>query len=69
MITYRTKQGDVLDLICFRHYGKSSGAVELVLNENRKLPEHGSIIAEGTLITLPDLPSLEDETKQVELWD
>ena len=67
MITYITKDGDVLDSICFKYYGSTSGVVENVLEANRHLAELGAIFAAGTKIVLPDLTP-EEETESVKLW-
>lgn len=67
MITYVTKDGDVLDAICWKYYGSTSGAVEKVLEANRHLAELGSIFAAGVKIILPDLTQ-EEETESVKLW-
>ncbi len=67
MITYVTKDGDVLDAICFKYYGSTTGVVEKVLEANRHLAELGSIFAAGVKIILPDLTQ-EEETESVKLW-
>ena len=67
MITYTTKDGDVLDEICWKYYGSTSGTVEKVLEANRHLAELGSIFAAGVKIILPDLTQ-EEETESVKLW-
>ncbi len=67
MITYVTKDGDVLDAICWKYYGNTSGTVEKVLEANRHLAELGSIFAAGVKIILPDLTQ-EEETESVKLW-
>ncbi len=67
MITYVTKDGDVLDAICWKYYGSTSGTVEKVLQANRHLAELGSIFAAGVKIILPDLTQ-EEETESVKLW-
>jgi phage tail protein X len=67
MITYVTKDGDVLDAICWKYYGSTSGTVEKVLEANRHLAELGSIFAAGVKIILPDLIQ-EEETESVKLW-
>ena len=67
MITYVTKDGDVLDAICWKYYGSTTGAVEKVLEANRHLAELGSIFAAGVKIILPDLTQ-EEETESVKLW-
>jgi phage tail protein X len=67
MITYVTKDGDVLDAICWKYYGSTTGIVEKVLEANRHLAELGSIFAAGVKIILPDLTQ-EEETESVKLW-
>jgi phage tail protein X len=67
MITYVTKDGDVLDSICFKYYGSTTGMVEKVLEANRHLAELGAIFSAGIKIVLPDLAG-EEETESVKLW-
>jgi len=67
MISYVTKDGDVLDEICFKYYGSTSGVVEKVLEANRNLAELGAIFNAGVKIVLPDL-SQKEETESVKLW-
>ena len=67
MITYTTKDGDVLDSICWKYYGSTSGAVEKVLEVNRHLANLPAIFAAGVKIILPDLTS-EEEAESVKLW-
>ncbi len=40
-IYYLAKENDMLDYICWKHYGFTSGAVEIVLEENPGLAEYG----------------------------
>ena len=67
MITYVTKDGDVLDAICWKYYGSTTGVVEKVLQANRHLAELGAIFSAGVKIVLPDLAQ-EEETESVKLW-
>lgn len=67
--TYRTQDGDMLDDLCWRHYGRQSGAVEVVLEANRGLAELGPIYTTGTLIALPDLAPPAASAGPVRLWD
>lgn len=67
MITYVTKDGDVLDAICWKYYGSTTGVVEKVLQANRHLAEVGAIFSAGVKIVLPDLAQ-EEETESVKLW-
>jgi phage tail protein X len=66
--SYRTRQHDVLDLICWRHYGRQSGAVEAVLDANPGLGDRGPVYQSGLVIALPDLaPAV--SRGPVRLWD
>lgn len=65
---YRTKEGDVLDRVCWKHYGAQAGAVEAVLEANTNLTEHGEVLPAGLEIVLPDLVLPETE-KLIRLWD
>lgn len=66
--TITTQQGDTLDLICWRHYGRSAGAVEPVLKANPGLAAKGLVLPFGTSILLPEL-TFTDAVKTVSLWD
>nr|WP_236717774.1 MULTISPECIES: tail protein X [Wolbachia] len=50
---YLAKENEMLDYICWKHYGFTSGAVEIVLKENPGLAEHGSFLPVGLRIKLP----------------
>lgn len=67
MITYITKDGDVLDAVCWKYYGKTSGVLEKVLEANRHLANLSAIFSAGVKIILPDL-TLAEETESVKLW-
>lgn len=73
--TYTTREGDVLDLICYRHYaGRQSGAVEAVLdhpaNQHIGRAAYDAILPRGLVITLPELPeSRVARVPTVKLWD
>lgn len=64
----RSKQGDTLDLILFRHYGYTAGITEQVLNLNPGLATLGPIIPTGTLINMPAAPT-QAEQPLIQLWD
>lgn len=56
MNVYKTKQGDMLDEICHKHYGSTYGQqVETVLEVNRslRLAEQGPYLPAGIHIVLP----------------
>lgn len=68
MQTYATKDGDMLDWICNRNYGRTASAVEAVLEANPGLAALGPVYDAGLLILLPELP--EAPTQQLtRLWD
>lgn len=69
---YETKNGDVLDAICHRHYGKIDGNLERVLAANPGLADQGPVLPRGVRITLPALPEARNKTpilKTIRLWD
>lgn len=67
MIIY-AQQGDTVDQICWRYYGRTQEAVERVYAANPGLAESGPVLMHGCEVTLPDLPDASaDET--VNLWD
>lgn len=71
MIFYETKQGDMLDAICWKHYGTMSGTVETVLEANRSL-DIGQFVTfpAGVKIRLPEMESVSAPEKTLtRLWD
>ncbi len=66
-ITYVTKENDVIDWICWKHYGFTNGAVEEILRQNPKLAEYDEHLPEGLIVKLPAI----DKTarKTIKLWD
>lgn len=66
----RAQQGDMLDLMCWRVYGKTEGRVEKVLEhpDNYGLADLPEILPIGTPVTFPDIvdPLV---THTVKLWD
>jgi phage tail protein X len=70
------RQGDTLDLICWRELGTTAGGVvEAAFELNRyasaSLAELGEVITEGTVVTLPPAPSpaTVSALATVNLWD
>jgi phage tail protein X len=56
MIEYRVKDGDVLDWICWRHYGRQD-LVPTILAANPGIEHHGGRLPAGLLVLLPAIPS------------
>lgn len=66
--TYRTKEGDTIDWICWRAYGRiTPGLVEKTLEQNPGLADQGPLIKAGLLITLPDIQQ-PAPGRRVRLW-
>jgi phage tail protein X len=64
------RQGDTLDLLCWRHLGTTAAVVEQAYDLNQGLADAGPILAEGTVITLPDPPATSTPIRAtVNLWD
>ncbi|ATX85709.1 tail protein X [Klebsiella aerogenes] len=61
-------QGDTLDALCARYYGRTEGVVETVLQANPGLSELGVILPHGTAIDLPDAAS-SPVTETINLWE
>jgi phage tail protein X len=64
-----TRAGDMLDLICWRHYGSHPGTAEAVLAANYGLSEQPPVLPPGLTITLPVLPQPRAAPPAVRLWD
>ncbi|ANR79969.1 phage tail protein [Kosakonia sacchari] len=61
-------QGDTLDVVCARHYGRTEGVFEAVLAANPGLAELGAVLPYGTAIELPDIQTAPVQ-ETVNLWD
>ncbi|HFQ7885959.1 tail protein X [Enterobacter roggenkampii] len=61
-------QGDTLDALCARYYGRTENVVETVLQANPGLSELGVILPHGTAIDLPDVET-SPTVETLNLWD
>lgn len=61
-------QGDTLDALCYRRYGRTEGVVEAVLAVNPGLAELGALLPHGTAVELPVVES-STTSETVNLWD
>ncbi|MNB71249.1 Phage Tail Protein X [compost metagenome] len=61
-------QGDTLDAICARYYGRTQGVVETVLEANPGLAASGVIVPHGRAIEIPEIDSAA-KAETVHLWD
>lgn len=67
--TYVTKEGDMVDAICWKYYpkGQQPLAVERVYEANRGLAKLGPVLPPGVSVALPDLPQPES-TPTIRIW-
>ncbi|MDQ8022177.1 MAG: tail protein X [Moraxellaceae bacterium] len=62
------RQNELLDALCMRHYGRTAGVVEAVLEANPGLAALGPQLPHGTPVELPDLAPREVRNT-INLWD
>lgn len=67
--TYHAREGEALDLICYREYGQQAGAVEVVLEANPEIARLAHRLPLGTKVILPDLPAAPEAALGPRLWD
>lgn len=68
MNTVRALQGDTVDAICWRVYGRTAGLTEAVLEANPGLADLGPVIPQSHLVTLP-AQAPQPQRQTVNLWD
>lgn len=66
---YVTKEGDMVDAICWKYYakGQQALAVERVYAANFGLADYGPILKAGITILLPSLP-YPKATPVIRIW-
>lgn len=67
--TVYAHQGDTVDAICWRIYGRTACVTEAVLDANPGLADLGAILPHGTPVTLPDVAPQAQTLQMVNLWD
>lgn len=65
----RTQQNDTVDALCWRHYGRTAGVVEAVLDANPGLADRGAVLQAGVLVNLPEIQTYAPERQMVNLWE
>lgn len=63
------QQGDTVDALCWRHYGRTAGLVEIVLEMNPGLADIGPILPHGLAVDMPDAPATKPTAPLLKLWD
>jgi phage tail protein X len=64
----RAQQGDTIDALCWRHYGRTAGVTETVLEANPGLADHGPTLPQGLLVMMPDIQSAAPQRQMLNLW-
>ncbi|MBX8803347.1 tail protein X [Bacillus subtilis] len=67
--TYITRQGETVDLACWKHYGRTAEVTEAVLEANAGLADLGAILPMGTVIMMPVFESKKTARSLVGLWE
>jgi len=63
------QQGDAVDLLCWRHYGRTREVTERVLDANPGLAARGVLLPFGLEVEMPDVPAATADVPLVRLWD
>lgn len=61
-------QGDTVDALCQRYYGKTQGVTEQVLLSNPGLAGRGPILPHGCPVDMPDIIQAAS-VQTLQLWD
>jgi phage tail protein X len=61
------QEGDTVDLIAFRRFGRTAGTTEAILDANPGLAALGPIVPMGTKIIIP-VPEVKDRATTQNLW-
>lgn len=69
MTVVRARQGETVDAICWRHYGRTAGTTEQVFEANPGLADIGAILPTGHPVTLPEIEVQAERADTVNLWD
>ncbi|ORE90559.1 tail protein [Stappia sp. 22II-S9-Z10] len=67
--TVKSLQGDTVDLLVKRHYGRTAGVTELVLSANPGLAALGVVLPLGTPVKMPAIAQRQAAATLVRLWD
>lgn len=62
------QQGDTVDALCWRHYGRTTSVVEQVYTANVGLADLGAGLPHGYTVELPEVAQAA-VTETVSLWD
>jgi phage tail protein X len=66
VVSYTTKDGDMLDWICWKHYG-TTAVLEQVLAANPDLTDEK--LPAGIIVNLPFIGSIKSKKQEIKLWN
>lgn len=67
--TVRAQQNETVDALCWRHYGRTAGVTEAVLEANPGLADYGPILPQGLTVQMPEARTAAPQRQMVNLWD
>lgn len=67
--TVTTREGDTVDLLLWRHRGRTAGVTEETFALNPGLAAHGPLLPAGLTVILPAVAARETTRETVQLWD
>jgi phage tail protein X len=65
MVIYTTKENDILDWICWKHYGTTT-VLEQVLAANPNLTDEK--LPAGVVVKLPYIALIKNKKQEIKLW-
>lgn len=65
----RANQNDTVDALCWRHYGRTAGVTEAVLEANPGLADYGPVLPQGLVVNMPEAQASAPQRQMVNLWD
>jgi phage tail protein X len=68
-VSIRAQQNETVDALCWRHYGRTAGVTEAVLEANPGLADHGPTLPQGLLVQMPVAQAAATQRQMVNLWD
>lgn len=70
--SYTTVDGDIVGLLCCRHYGHEWGTTETVLASNQGLSSYGPVLPAGVVVVFPKITEAQETDSRrdtVNLYD
>jgi len=62
------QQGDTVDSMCWRFYGRTASIVEKVYNANKNIADWGPVLPHGTAVDMPEIAEAPVK-ESLRLWD